>query len=568
MSIIRYRLGSLRAGSRFGIANESHATTLRSTWARRIGAFAAGENGFTMIMALGVMFITALLMVAAFKAANSDEQLSHDDSTQKQAYYAALAGVQEYEYHLQANPDYWETCATPSSSVLEKTSTEKQEYERYEIKLLPASTAPEGTKSCSTTNPVGTMIQSTGAEANTFRIESIGTWGKPGQAGYDQRKIVATFRVVGFLNYIYFTEFEVEDPELLEPNGSAECGHLKSEREKLKVSCEVIVFTTGDGIEGPMHTDDAVDLCGKATFGRASHSPADVVEINGGVYSTCGGSESEATFNTANKKYSTGPDLLPPESDTSLATYVKEGGYEFTGVTHIELLGLVNKMVVTNSKGETETLPWPKNGLVYVRGTGGSGAEACKYEYNPKKSDDAFDKTVSEESTETNCGNVYVNGTYSSSLTIGAEENLIINGNIYPTSVENKLGSEPTGTATLGLIASDYVRIYHPLAASDCAYKDKNEKGTLYNPWIYAAILSTNHSFVVDNYDCGEELGKLNIYGAIAQRFRGIVGTTGGTGYIKNYKYDERLAVDEPPYFLNPINAGWEVSRETSPEAG
>jgi hypothetical protein len=41
-----------------------------------------------------------------------------------------------------------------------------------------------------------------------------------------------------------------------------------------------------------------------------------------------------------------------------------------------------------------------------------------------------------------------------------------------------------------------------------------------------------------------------------------------GTGYIKNYNYDERLAADEPPYFLQPLNTGWEVNRETAPEGG
>ncbi len=531
-----------------------------SSIARALRRSLAAQDGFTLIMALGVMFIAAILMAVAFKAATSDVRLSHDDATQKQAYYAALAGVQEYEYHLQSNPDYWQTCATPSGSLKEEEG--KKEETHYEIKLLPASTAPTGTKECSTSNPTGTMIQSKGAAANTFRIESIGTWGKAGQSGYDQRKLVATFHVVGFLNYIYFTEFEVEDPEIAED--SSACAHLKSEREKLKVSCELIVFTTGDSIEGPMHTDDAVDLCGKASFGRPEHTPPDAVEINGGVYSTCGGSESEATFNTANKKYSTGPDLLPPESDRSLATYVKEGGYEFTGVTHLELRG--TKIVATNSKGEKETLAWPKNGLIYVKDSE-SAESPCEYTYAPDKSDDAFDKTSSEEAKETNCGNVYVKGEYSESLTIGAEENVIINGNVYPTGMEKSLGSAPSGTATLGLIASDYVRVYHPLTASDCSKYAKNETGSLYNPWIYAAILSTSHSFVVDNNDCGEELGKLHVYGAIAQRFRGIVGTTGGTGYIKDYKYDERLAVDEPPYFLNPINAGWEVERETAPPA-
>jgi len=158
---------------------------------------------------------------------------------------------------------------------------------------------------------------------------------------------------------------------------------------------------------------------------------------------------------------------------------------------------------------------------------------------------------------------VYVSGTYSKPITIAAEEDLIINGNIYPTSVTT-LGEAPTGTDTLGLIAGHYVRIYHPVTNTNCE-KAENAEGSLKNPWIYAAILSTNHSFAVDNFECGNQLGNLNVYGAIAQRFRGIVGLVGESGYIKNYKYDERLAVDEPPYFLNPINAGWKVARETAP---
>jgi Tfp pilus assembly protein PilX len=526
----------------------------------RARSLAAAEAGFTMLIALGVMFVTALLMVGAFEAANGDINISHRDTTQKQAYYAALAGIQEYEYHLQSNPDYWESCAAPSNTVPSESN------EHYEIKLLVASTAPKGTSECLTTNPFGSMIQSTGAAANTFRVESIGTAGKTGSQDYETRRIVATFHVVGFLNFIYFTEFEVADPTITEPEGSPKCDHLKKEREELRVSCELIVFTTGDTVEGPMHTDDAIDLCGEASFGRPSHNPADVVEINGGVYSTCGGSESEATFNTASKKYTVGQELLPPEGDTSLGTYVKEGGYEFTGETHIVLHGATNTLTVTNSKNESETLNWPTNGLIYVRA---SSTSSCGYTYKPNKSDNSsYEGANSEESKEVNCGNVYVKGSYSNSLTIGGEENLIINGNVYPTNVEGKLGSEPTGTDTLGLIAGGDVRVYHPLTETNCSYNAKNGEGSLSNPWIYAAILSTNHSFVVDNYDCGKALGNLNVYGAIAQRFRGIVGTTGGTGYIKDYKYDERLAVDEPPYFLNPINAGWEVERETSPTGG
>jgi hypothetical protein len=532
-------------------------------WARlRAGrARLASQEGLTLVIALGVMLVTSLLLAAAFEASRGDIQLSHKSTVQKQAYYAALAGVQEFEYHMQANPDYWETCPTIEHTVPQSEEVDEQYIdERYEIKLLPASTAPEKTEACSTTNPFGTMIQSSGAEANTFRIESIGMAGnKAVTSNYAVRKIVATFHVVGFLNFIYFTQYEDGDPSLYggPPVG---CENYYAIRVKLGVNkeCVTIEFANSDTVEGPMHTDDAIDVCGKAYFGRKGHNPPDVVEVNGGVYSGCG--NSEATFYTASGKATTGRELLTPEGDTSLATYVKEGGDEFSGSTHIVLNGTANTMAVTNSKKETKTYEWPTNGLVYVRA---NKETACGYNFEDSA---ANTDNATEVKEETNCGNVYVSGTYSKPLTIAAEEDLIINGNIYPSSVK-VLGEEPTGTATLGLIAGHYVRVYHPITSTNCETAE-NAKESLENPWIYAAILSTNHSFAVDNFQCGNPLGNLNVYGAIAQRFRGIVAEVGSSGYIKDYKYDERLAVDEPPYFLNPLNAGWEVARETAPKPG
>ena len=528
--------------------------------ARRWGlpARLASEQGFTLMVALGVMLVTSLLLAAAFQASRGDVQLSHRNTVQKQAYYAALAGIQEYEFHLQANPDYWETCTAPSKEV-----QEQEDHEHYEIKLLVASTAPEGTKECSTTSPFASMIQSSGTEANTFRIESTGTAGNKAVASsYATRALVATFHVVGFLNFIYFTQYEDGDPALY--GGPKECENYYPEREKLKINskCQTIEFADGDTVEGPMHTDDATDICAPAYFGRKEHNPPDTVQINNGTYSTCG--NPNGTFYTATGKYEKGEELLTPEGDTTLGTYVKEGGDEFTGATHIVLNGGTSTMSVTTrwpttEKVETKTVAWPTNGLVYVRASE-NGKTPCTYAYH-----DATSETdnATETSKEEYCGNVYVSGTYSKPITIAAEEDLIINGNIYPTSVTT-LGEAPTGTDTLGLIAGHYVRIYHPVTNTNCE-KAENAEGSLKSPWIYAAILSTNHSFAVDNFECGNQLGNLNVYGAIAQRFRGIVGLVGESGYIKNYKYDERLAVDEPPYFLNPINAGWKVARETAP---
>jgi hypothetical protein len=510
-----------------------------------------------MIIAIAVLLVTSLLLVAAFTAANGDVFVSHRDTTQKQAYFAALAGVQEYEYQLQNNPGYWESCPTPSS-----TTTLKGANSTYEVKPLPANK----TAACSASNPFETMIQSTGSAANTFRVESIGT------AEKSKRRIIATFAVNGFLDYVYFTRYEDQDFQISGQTEAA-CKRYYEEKGKSKrsSSCVTIQFGKNDSVAGPMHTDDAADVCGEVEFGRPEellpeNAPLDVVEINGGTYAAeCSGT-SKPTFNTLSGKPEVGEELIPPASDTSLAAYV-DPGYSFEGVTTLNLEGKF--VTVTNANyesGKATRIELPKNGLIYVHGEEGAGSEPCEYAYRQTSNVD----TSQALKEEIPCGTAYVKGTYSESLTIGATKDVVIKGNLLPTGVSTpKTGANPptpSGTVALGLIATEYVRIYHPCTSSGFG-NGTNGTGSLTDPWIYAAILSTAHSFVVDNDQCGNPLGNLNIFGAIGQNFRGVV-RNGESGYTKNYNYDGRLATNEPPYFLAPLNSGWKVARETSPVGG
>ena len=85
------------------------------------------------------------------------------------------------------------------------------------------------------------------------------------------------------------------------------------------------------------------------------------------------------------------------------------------------------------------------------------------------------------------------------------------------------------------------------------------------NVTIDGAILTLQHSFFVDNYQCGgTPQGTLTVHGAIAQYFRGIVGTVGASGYLKNYNYDDRLSLILPPYLFDLQNMEWGVFRETT----
>jgi hypothetical protein len=194
------------------------------------------------------------------------------------------------------------------------------------------------------------------------------------------------------------------------------------------------------------------------------------------------------------------------------------------------------------------TTPWPSNGVIYDQTDTSSGAAACTGQ-PPVLAD------YQESST---CGNVYISGSYTSNLTVAAQNDVIV-----AEDVTRPAGSQ----AVMGLIAENFVRIQHKAQSPRGNITNICTNGTpnLGNITVQAAILSVNHSFTVDNYGCGALEGTLTIIGAIAQNFRGTVGTgigsSSATGYIKDYRYDDILKYRSPPYFLSPLATPWLIAR-------
>jgi hypothetical protein len=799
--------------------------TAASGRARRLGE----EDGFTMLFALLALFVGALLVAAAFSAANGDIKLTKQANLQARAYYAAVAGVERYQYELTSNPNYWVKCPKRASTTVTGTTDEKFTY-----RTLGSASAPNG---C-TEEKQSTILETSGNANGTFRVLSVGSVEYGGKK--TERKIVATFAHPGFTKYVYESNYELEDPANFEPEPTY-CEHYYKYRKEhsLTGKCSPIEFAPTDEVKGPMHTNDAAAICAEGTskpkFGRNSEDSIEMVE---GHYAYPGCSDSP---NIVGKYTEGGATLLPPETDSEL---LESAGLKTSGRTVLKLkAGTPNTMEVTTSEGTTTT-SFPNNGVVYVQ----NSSSGCGLKYTPFNSDTENDS---------GCGNVYVSGTYSESLTIASANDVIINGSL--TTTGGSEGGEPTGGATLGLIAENFVRVYHPVKRgyettnvvaeteppvagkcvtlkeaegrllrneiseintagitsgselagpsslfetgttvsgvkesekkltlsktskvpavevegkvtraseitelssttgvesgdevvsgslfetgttitelkektvklskagkaglaktvssslksgktevtmssssgllvgqevegtgiqsgtiiskvetgkiilsktasattttnlkfygekvkikvygekvkvkfyvptgfalnsalnlchkvektegnpydeyiesenryiADCesrssytskgfceytentssgcttkatnlnASEDPNGWGVLENPYIDAAILSTKHSFIVDNWKCGSKLGKLTVWGSIAQFWRGPVGTgggTGGSGYIKNYTYDERLATQQPPSFLSPSSTSWSLSRETAPPAG
>ncbi len=531
-----------------------------------------GEAGFTMIATMiGTTFMLMLALVAV-TAVRGDIPLTSKDIASKRAYEAAKAGVEYYAFHLYANAAYWSECTTPASSsgpnpnglnqvntTTNRRSLPGDATAQYAIELIPAT----GQSSCKTTEPTKSMIETSGPGTGSFRIRSNGF------AGSSQVQIVTTFKRPSFLDYVYFTQLETSDPVTYGyPNPSTkltnaykqceltyEQGRYDQDIPGTSDSCNVISFVTGDKVNGPMHTNDTIAVCGTPGFGREI---SDQIEIGGrtpGWFRTSGCSGSPTFTGT---KVTSASILVPPASNTKLKTLAEKEGYKETGQIYVCLENTTIKTSTTSPSCSTNTTTraFPTNGVVYV---GNSLTETCSPVYSP------FNATYPASSP---CGNVYVHGTYNGQLTIAAQNDIIINGDIC----RGNCGT-PTGTGMLGLIANNFVRVYHPYTVT--AYRDEEEskeidacgrthtESSLNDVNIDAAVLAINHSFIVDHYNCGNELGKVNVEGAIAQKFRGPVGTSGGTGYIKNYVYDDRLRYLEPPYFIEPTGTAWVIGRET-----
>jgi hypothetical protein len=563
----------------------------------RIRARLAAQDGFTMIAVLGVMTAGMALTVAAYAAAGGDVHLSRNDEDQKRAYAAAEAGVQDYFFHLTQDNAYWAKCTSPTpahpalnqyqASPL-RTRPVPGATTSYAIELIPAN----GKRACDVNDATGSMIVSAGGPmSGTFSIRSDGF------SNGVRRSIVATFRRRSFLDYLYFTDMETSDPAwyVLKSNGkptrsgvyrssghgngtftpttgaqdmltwaAANCtrywrngrgdqawptGNDNAWQEQDAdgtwgststddVGCNEIQFVTGDHIDGPLHTNDDILVCGAPTFGTDAD---DSIEVSGSGWRQGCGNGGPNVLGTW-KPFS--PVLTPPPSSTSLKQ-IADPSYVFKGKTTIEFTGGSIRVTNANLRPTTQTLGYPPNGVIYVDHDPVTGCAVQAYQ------------PLAPYNDPVGCGVAYVRGTYTDDLTIASAKDIVVNGNIARS-----------GDRMLGLIADNFVRVYHPTSPDPDSPDDKTDcvnNNSPTNISIEAAILALNHSFTVDSYFCGAPLGSLSVIGTIAQKFRGPVGTGSGdnisTGYFKSYRYDDRLRLREPPHFLDPVQASWRLQR-------
>ncbi len=566
----------------------------------------SNESGIALISALLLGIVGILLTIGLLTYAMGSEPLAKRHTDWNAALGAAQAGVDDYIYRLNKDPEYWHygyDTPVPGDNAALTTFVEVPG-----AKPTDSITPQFKYRVLSPPNPT------TGAR---IILEVTG------KVGNVQRTMRASLARRGFMDYMYFTDYEQQDP-ILSDNATLAaqvCTHWYDppvsgyDRDD---ECTAIGFGGGDVINGPLHTNDSIGVNGVVTFNGRTTSSWDTAKetpvptrkwrnINGNGVPTFPANQGGLNGNPI---FATRLDL--PSSNAKLFDIAETGGCVYTGPTKITLNsnGTMNvaspnstRMVnpgcgtVSATNGVNATgLSLPANGVLYVQAKPTSGpysTSVCKMtNLPPNDATNAADYNQPYYGCDK--GDVFIQGTLKGRLTVGAARDI----NIIDDTVYNTPPASVNATDMLGLIANNFVQTYHPIncgtdnrgrqrrasatanmfitpsvAASSSALANYacSNINPIMNLKVNAAILVLNHSFRVPEYRQGADMGTLTVDGGIAQKYRGAVALLSWSkrsGYMKAYTYDKRLSYQSPPHFLDPVKSSWQSTSWMETKAG
>jgi len=515
------------------------------------------------------MVVITLFFLTTLAYALQASQAARRDQDGKIAMAAAQAGLEEYLGRLNADTNYWTNTTDPANPALTTTGPgrtiqgaggESVTY-RYQLLSTPAQTAQTGIVSLRVT---GTSAPGPGRDAVS-------------------RTLTAILQPKSFLNFVYLSDVEVGDPVLY--NSAPGCAaHYYDSPSRNGLGCREIQWIAADMVNGPLHSNDALQISGPVRFLSPTTESSWPAIQNASPPTTTWWGRATYPLGAYSPQYA--PPLALPTGNTELLKQVEPDmdgdgqsgpGCYYTGATRIIFQGTTMRIlspstttpgtpsrcldVANRSQEQIKAVP----PVIYVAPTASTCTQGSlgyprtgEYVTTGASSAPYWTTTTSSSgrvSTTTNydChrGSVYVQGTADTQVTVSAEDDVVVTGDLT-------LADQGTSADLIGLIAGNYVWLYHQIDALGNNLDAAADVNT-----IQAAILSLRHSFVLQNYGAGSPLGTLTVVGSIAQKFRGPVGRVSNglpvSGYTKNYMYDQRLSYLQPPYFLKPTGSVWQV---------
>lgn len=558
------------------------------------------DRGYALPAVLVLSMVMLVLVSGSLAVTSSGLVKANNDQDANGAIAAAYAGVAEYQSRL-SNDSTYQQFGNPASLYTSSPAS---------TVTLPPSTATNDAFGLGAT---GTWAVVAGSDNRAFfRYEinnnQYGTTGilklrVTGKVDQVTRTVVAELRQTGFLDFLYFTDFETLDPEIF---GGTNCDRYEWATPARPAGCTRIQFGAADVINGPLHSNDRLTIC-SSRFVKKVTSASTLAFSD-----ACPGTPPrfEGENNTVNRASAL---TIPPtnaelrkETRSDLGTEVPRPGCLYTGPTSITLNSNGTMTVVSpyskatrisltggtappecgllselNSAGGA-TITVPEKNLVYVQNVQNSSSDPNYWNTTPTgftctgsgaaqswsfggtsypMAGESIPATSSVSGPAYGCtnGDAFVRGALLGELTIGSENYIYVTGDINYVSVENSI---------LGLIGQNAVFVYNPMAFTYDGF-GRILSGAAVLPivnggrTVQAAVLSVAHTIMVQNYQYGGPRGTLTVMGALAQKFRGTVATTSSgviaNGYAKSYNYDDRLKFAAPPKFLTPVSTSYKV---------
>jgi len=466
------------------------------------------NKGFALIFSLIFLFMIISFMAVFILAVANGVSIANRTANLKKAYYVAEAGLADaYERITVAGVNY----VPPSNGLT----------------YIPSATTDNGIYAVGTgSGSYNVTVTVSMVPRLNYTLTSVGTFGN------ESKTLQLKMTWASFSKYAYWSQTEINP------------------------TYGVLWWVGAPGLEmltnGPVQTNGQLNIFGNPTFTGAV-TEANLPLINGVL-------QSYTTSNTPNYYYGQGtsglesnpnviftagitndapPVTLPAQNtltNINAAATANNQGLVLTGTSSvifnptgtITVTGnVINSNCTTTTTYNNTTINAPANGIVYVQSTSTI----------PKCNSNAAD------------GNVTVRGTVSGQLTVAADQNIYISGNVAYNSDPR---INPASTDMVGLVANDNITVIQASAFA-------NEGPKLEMSGVLVALQG---SFQVDNwwtYMGNATTAVMDQYGSLINYVCGATGEMdmsgnllGGWNQIQSY--DSRLSNSAPPGFPPLVN--------------
>lgn len=581
----------------------------------------AEEAGAALVVVLALAITMLILITAALSFSLSGVKTAQDDSDITAALAAAYAGIDEYSSRL-SNDSRYQRYGNPNSPFTIATGSE-------DTVALPPAGEENPAFGVGASGTWATIAGSDGRasfryEVDNSRYSGTGTLRvrSTGRVGTATQSIVADLKQTGFIDFLYFSEHEIMDPDISDTrcgNNGARPSDWSAVKSGSTVKhgsyCTEIQFGEHDILDGKVHSNDIFRICG-ATFKRMVTTSTKITSPD--YVRSCSSSGIFSDPKNAGGVIPRVPEMnMPPtngemQKEARVDLDIARPGCMYTGPTQITFNSNGTVTVVSpwtkvtqpsltsgipNGSGAEcgniaqlgtsagSTFTPPGQNLLYVQGVprdtsdpnywsssqvpqgfkcnnAKSASEGWTYKW-PNSGATVRYPLANERTPEESSSSSPAYGCTTGDAYIKGT----VNGQITVASanfvyITGDLLYNDSAVDVLGIVGNNAVWVWNPMSTSSSGYGCSSSRCpmTAKNRTINGAILSVKHTFQVQNYSIGGDRGVLTVNGAIAQKFRGTVGQ-GSNGYDKSYNYDARLFAISPPKFLVPTSTTYGVTK-------